>query len=75
MGPCALGDHGTTNKMIAQLNCLRYVLDQFDYDGKVELKRKSCQQTIKTDLVFMDVYFENLTEEQYKLLSKLKHFL
>ena len=66
----------STNKMIAQLNCLRYVLDQFDYDGKVELKRKSWSTNNQDrDLVFMDVYFENLTEEQYKLLSKLKQFL
>ena len=62
--------------MIAQLNCLRYVLDQFDYDGKVELKRKSWSTNNQDrDLVFMDVYFENLTEDQYKLLSKLKQFL
>ena len=66
----------STNKMIAQLNCLRYVLDQFDYDGKVELKRKSWTRSNQDrDLVFMDVYFEDLTEEQYKLLSKLKQFL
>ena len=66
----------STNKMIAQLNCLRYVLDQFDYDGKVELKRKSWTTSNQDrDLVFMDVYFENLTEEQYQLLSKLKQFL
>ena len=66
----------STNKMIAQLNCLRYVLDQFDYDGKIELKRKSWTASNQDrDLVFMDVYFENLTEDQYKLLSKLKQFL
>ena len=66
----------STNKMIAQLNCLRYVLDQFDYDGKVELKRKTWTTSNQDrDLVFMDVYFENLTEEQYNLLSKLKQFL
>lgn len=64
------------NKLIAQLNCIRYVLRTIDYDGKKDLKPKSW--TVDEEdrsIMFLDVKFENLSEQQYILLSRLQQFL
>ncbi|RFC55863.1 polyphosphate kinase 2 family protein [Brumimicrobium aurantiacum] len=64
------------NKLIAQLNCIRYVLRTIDYEGKKELKPKSWTiDEYDRSLMFLDVKFDNLSEEQYVLLSRIKQYL
>lgn len=64
------------NKLIAQLNCIRYVLNRFDYPNKKVLKKKSWSTDEKNrSLMFLDVKFDNLSEEQYVLLSRVKQYL
>ena len=61
------------NKMIARLNAMRYVLSNYDYEGKKVLKGKKWSREIEEyDIVVEGVKFKNLTKEQYELLYKLK---
>ena len=61
------------NKMIARLNAMRYVLSNYDYEGKKVLKDKKWSKEIEEyDIVVDGVKFKNLTKEQYELLYKLK---
>ena len=61
------------NKMIARLNAMRYVLSNYDYEGKKVLKDKKWSREIEEyDIVVDGVKFKNLTKEQYELLYKLK---
>jgi polyphosphate kinase 2 len=61
------------NKMIARLNAMRYVLSNYDYEGKKALKDKKWSKEIEEyDIVVDGVKFKNLTKEQYELLYKLK---
>ena len=61
------------NKMIARLNAMRYVLSNYDYEGKKALKDKKWTKEIEEyDIVLDGVKFKNLTKEQYELLYKLK---
>lgn len=64
------------NKLVAQLNAIRYILNRFDYDGKKELtpKKWTTDETNRS-IMFLDVKFDNLTEEQYILLSRIKQYL
>jgi polyphosphate kinase 2 len=64
------------NKLVAQLNAIRYILNRFDYYGKKELTPKKWT-TDETDrsIIFLDVKFNNLTEQQYVLLSRIKQYL
>ncbi len=64
------------NKLIAQLNSIRYMLNRFDYTNKKELKEKSwTTDENNRNLMFLDVRFDNLSEEQYVLLSRIKQYL
>ena len=61
------------NKMIARLNAMRYVLSNYDYEGKKVLKDKKWSKEIEEyDIVVDGVKFKKLTKEQYELLYKLK---
>ena len=61
------------NKMIARLNAMRYVLSNYDYEGKKVLKDKKWSKEIEEyDIAVDGVKFKNLTKEQYELLYKLK---
>lgn len=61
------------NKMIARLNAMRYVLSNYDYEGKKVLKDKKWSKEIEEyDIIVDGVKFKNLTKEQYELLYKLK---
>ena len=61
------------NKMIARLNAMRYVLSNYDYEGKKVLKDKKWSIEIEEyDIIVDGVKFKNLTKEQYELLYKLK---
>lgn len=64
------------NKLIAQLNSIRYVLSNIEYDGKKNLKAKkwTADQSDRS-MMFLDVRFDNLSEEQYTLLSRIKQYL
>ncbi|MFA5573569.1 MAG: polyphosphate kinase 2 [Brumimicrobium sp.] len=64
------------NKLIAQLNSIRYVLRTIDYEGKKDLKPRSwTMDEDNRSLMFLDVQFDNLSEEQYVLLSRIKQYL
>ena len=64
------------NKLIAQLNSIRYVLRSIDYDNKKELKPKVWTTNENNrSIMFLDVRFDNLSREQYALLSRLKQYL
>ena len=64
------------NKLIAQLNSIRYVLKTIDYADKKELKPKAwTADESDRSMMFLDVRFDNLTEEQYILLSRIKQYL
>ena len=61
------------NKMTARLNAFRYVIDTIDYDGKSALKKKSWNIDMNENRIkLFDVYFEDLTKEQYELLNHIK---
>ena len=63
----------TNVKMIGRLNAIRYVLNHFDYGGKKVLKdQKWTKETVGFSLSIGDVKFENLSEEQYEVLLKLR---
>ena len=54
-------------------NNMRYVLSNYDYEGKKVLKDKKWSREIEEyDIVVDGVKFKNLTKEQYELLYKLK---
>ena len=61
------------NKMIARLNAMRYVLSKIQYDNKKKLKpKKWSKETPSYGLNLYGVNFDNLTFEQYLVLSKFK---
>ena len=61
------------NKMIARLNAMRYVLSHIDYAGKKNLRAKKWTQEIpEYRIAIDDVFFDNLTKEQYELLFSLQ---
>ena len=61
------------NKMIARLNAMRYVLSQIDYAGKKNLRAKKWTREIpEYRITIDDVFFDNLTKEQYELLFSLQ---
>ena len=61
------------NKMIARLNAMRYVLSNIQYDNKKKLKpKKWSKETPSYGLNLYGVNFDNLTFEQYLVLSKFK---
>lgn len=65
----------SNNKMIARLNAMRYVLRQFSYDGKIDLENENWSVNYdQNDLTLFGVYFNNLSDEQYTLLNKLKSY-
>lgn len=66
----------SNNKLIAQLNSIRHVLKTIQYSDKKDLKPKAWT-TDETDrhLMFLDVRFDNLTKDQYILLSRIKQYL
>ena len=61
------------NKMIARLNAMRYVLSNIQYDNKKKLKpKKWSKETPSYGLNLYGVNFDDLTFEQYLVLSKFK---
>ncbi len=63
----------SNNKMVARLNAMRYVLNSIKYEGKVELKNVDWLIDMKSrSLKLFGVSFNELTNDQYALLSKLK---
>ena len=61
------------NKMIARLNAMRYVLSNIHYDNKKKLKpKKWSKETPSYGLNLYGVNFDDLTFEQYLVLSKFK---
>jgi len=61
------------NKMIARLNAMRYVLSHIDYAGKKNLRAKKWTREIpEYRITIDDVFFDNLTKEQYELLFSLQ---
>ena len=64
------------NKLVAQLNSLRYILKRIDYSDKKDLEPRiwDADETNRS-MMFLNVKFDNLSEEQYKLLSRLKQYL
>ena len=68
--------YNSNNKIIAQLNCIRYLLDRFQYDKKKNLSPKKWTSTVNDrDIEIMGVRFHGLNNEQYQLLSILRHSL
>ncbi|MGC6469815.1 MAG: polyphosphate kinase 2 family protein [Flavobacteriales bacterium] len=64
------------NKLTARLNAIRYMLENIEYDGKSNLQ--SSYWNIDKDrkkIKLAGVIFDNLTEEQYDLLSDLKQII
>ena len=63
----------SNNKMVARLNAMRYVLNSIKYEGKVELKNVDWLIDMKSrSLKLFGVSFNELSNDQYALLSKLK---
>ena len=61
------------NKMIARLNAMRYVLSNIQYVNKKKLKpKKWSKETPSYGLNLYGVNFDDLTFEQYLVLSKFK---
>lgn len=66
----------SNNKLTARLNALRYVLECIDYDDKINLKPKSWSfDKEEKKIKISGVIFNNLTQEQYKLLNQLKQII
>ena len=66
----------SNNKIIAQLNCIRYLLDKFKYDKKKQLSPKKWTSTVNDrDIEIMGVKFYELNDDQYQLLSMIRHSL
>ena len=58
------------NKMIARLSALRYLLNNFDYENKESLEPPQWGEDLANYSCFIEgVLFDNLTYEQYKILS------
>ena len=52
---------------------MRYVLSQIDYAGKKNLRAKKWTREIpEYRITIDDVFFDNLTKEQYELLFSLQ---
>lgn len=64
------------NKLVAQLNSIRYMLKRINYSEKKDLEPRiwDADETERS-MMFLNVKFDHLTEEQYKLLSRLKQYL
>ena len=61
------------NKMIARLNAMRYVLSKIDYPGRKDLKpKKWSKESPVYNISVFNIQFNNLSLEQYELLSQLK---
>jgi len=61
------------NKMISRLNAMRYVLSHIDYAEKKKLRAKKWTREIpEYRITIDDVFFDNLTKEQYELLFSLQ---
>ena len=60
------------NKMTARLNALRYLLESINYDGKKNLKAKKWTLKKQNKIQLDDVIFDNLTDDQYLLLNRIK---
>lgn len=60
------------NKMTARLNALRYLLETINYDGKNNLKAKKWTLKKQNKIQLDDVIFDNLTDDQYLLLNRIK---
>ena len=61
------------NKMIARLNAMRYVLSNIYYPGRKDLKpKKWSKESPVYNISVFNIQFNNLSLEQYELLSQLK---
>ena len=59
--------------MTARLNAFRYVIDSIDYEGKSSIKKKPWNIDMNENRIkLFQVTFENLSKEQYELLSHIK---
>lgn len=64
------------NKLVAQLNSIRYILKRINYSEKKDLEPRIWDaDESEQSIIFLDVKFDNLNQEQYKLLSRLKQYL
>lgn len=64
------------NKLVAQLNSIRYILKRINYSEKKDLEPQIWDaDESEQSIIFLDVKFDNLNQEQYKLLSRLKQYL
>ncbi len=64
------------NKLVAQLNSIRYILKRINYSEKKDLEPRIWDaDESEQSIMFLDVKFDNLNQEQYKLLSRLKQYL
>ncbi len=62
----------SNNKKIASLNALRYLLMQFEYDGKNLSHPKEWAVSMNNyEIIVQDEIFKDLTFQQYKILKKL----
>tara|TARA_B100001939_G_C16918937_1_gene608320 strand:+ start:932 stop:1765 length:834 start_codon:yes stop_codon:yes gene_type:complete len=66
----------SNNKLTARLNAIRYVLECIDYHNKINLKPKSWSiEENEKKIRISGVLFDNLSNEQYKLLNELKQII
>ena len=66
----------SNNKLTARLNAIRYVLEYIDYHNKINLKPKSWSiEENEKKIRISGVLFDNLSNEQYKLLNEVKQII
>ena len=66
----------SNNKLTARLNAIRYVLECIDYHNKINLKPKSWSiEENEKKIRISGVLFDNLSNEQYKLLNEVKQII
>tara|TARA_B100002052_G_scaffold123791_1_gene113779 strand:- start:133 stop:966 length:834 start_codon:yes stop_codon:yes gene_type:complete len=66
----------SNNKLTARLNAIRYVLEYIDYHNKINLKPKSWSiEKNEKKIRISGVLFDNLSNEQYKLLNEVKQII
>ena len=63
----------SNDKMVSRLNAMRYVLNKIKYDGKKKLAKTEWEMDFNgNNLTLFGVHFDNLNQNQYALLSKMK---
>lgn len=63
----------SNDKMVSRLNAMRYVLNEIQYDGKKKLAKTEWEMDFDgNNLTLFGVHFDDLNQNQYALLSKMK---